>query len=280
MKHTGQAGDLASRGTGIARYTFPDGEPLDRVETEVLLSGPPCWFPGTMARVLFAATDGSLYRMSFEQPSGGSIAAEGRVPAPVALHWEVEGISEEDVFLADPIWPAGPQFRDTILVSLRQRELLEEGPLRRYCHSEVWWLRLDPSRSRIIAGGRVTRNGPGNPGETLASEFCPTVAIAPNGETLLGYLALTETEAQAQLMVASMEFDESEGTPTSAAPWVVAEKCFLITPVFSSGGRTITCLIKREDVIEQAIVVEFHIGVDDSMLASRRRESLVTQPSS
>src|SRR3954468_14182751 len=54
-----------SQDFGLARYTFPGGEMLDHASPEIVRVGPPCWFPGTRARILFVAGDGMLYHYAF-----------------------------------------------------------------------------------------------------------------------------------------------------------------------------------------------------------------------
>ncbi len=73
------------RSYGLARFTIPDGELLDHVPLDILPASRPCWFPGTTARVLFAAGDGRLYRYDF----GGEgcprpLAWRAEMPAPRA----------------------------------------------------------------------------------------------------------------------------------------------------------------------------------------------------
>lgn len=62
----------------LERASFPDGEVLDSIETEVFPSGSKvCWFPGTDARVLFIGGDKRLYQFAFEF-EGDARAGHGR----------------------------------------------------------------------------------------------------------------------------------------------------------------------------------------------------------
>ena len=51
---------------GLARFNFPDGKPLNRIPSEITPMSAPCWYPGTTAKILFAAGDGTLYRFDSE----------------------------------------------------------------------------------------------------------------------------------------------------------------------------------------------------------------------
>ena len=81
---------------GLARVSFPDGELLDLVATDVLPTSQPCWARGTRPRILFAAADGHLYQHDFdgeghaipgaERPHGAQFEGPSRLawhsPAP------------------------------------------------------------------------------------------------------------------------------------------------------------------------------------------------------
>src|SRR5947209_8169861 len=54
---SGSGTDRLSNGIGLGRFSCPEGRALDRVPVAAVPTGPPCWFPGTSARVLFAAGD-------------------------------------------------------------------------------------------------------------------------------------------------------------------------------------------------------------------------------
>src|SRR5206468_569384 len=72
---------------GLARYTLPSGRVLDRVPLDVVPASPPCWFPGFTARVLYAASDGLLYRLSFEGDTPRR--AGDPPPKPEPVEWRV-----------------------------------------------------------------------------------------------------------------------------------------------------------------------------------------------
>src|SRR5262245_44709162 len=110
------------RGHCLALYEFPGGAVLDRVETEHLPDGPPCWEPGTSARVVYAAGDGALYWHDFEgsDPSGANFRGGDSRPEPVA--WECPQPGLGSVRLADPAWPPESALGRRLLVSLQVLE--------------------------------------------------------------------------------------------------------------------------------------------------------------
>ncbi len=82
---------------GLCDLTFPGGEVLDRIETDVIPAGPPCWSPMNDSKLLFGATDGRLYSFQFEDPAEGDpkVSAADRRPKPVP--WRLAEPCAEDV---------------------------------------------------------------------------------------------------------------------------------------------------------------------------------------
>ncbi len=140
---------------GLARYSFPDGQVLDHVSTEIVPVGPPCWFPGDRARILFAGGDGELYHFAFE---ADSLAKEldpeaGRDERPIPLAWRCAKPGLGKVFLSDLTWPEDPRLMGYVVVSLRE-QAPESEALRSFTGTALWWLKLD------LRGDRDRRGRP------------------------------------------------------------------------------------------------------------------------
>jgi hypothetical protein len=56
------------RELSLVRMIQPGGAVVDQVSPAVYPSGPPSWYPGTIARVLYAGTDGRPFRLDIRKP--------------------------------------------------------------------------------------------------------------------------------------------------------------------------------------------------------------------
>ncbi len=237
----GQRGGSASENeSGLGRYTFPDGEALDRIPTDFLPMGLPCWFPDRSARVLFAAGDGKLYRVDFEEQPRRDGTSEG--PTPRALTWAhpPEGCQEFDV--RDPSWPTDPILAGGVLVSITNRVLIQGHQVQE--RPKLWWLRLNAAGTEIIASKRLTREGatPG-PAENR-DERLPTFGRSTTGEPLLAFLTREHHDEPWGLRVAPIRVDPVDGSPRASvlSAAVLAEDCTLFPPTFSTDGRWVVGL--------------------------------------
>lgn len=173
-----------SSGCGLALMSLPDGEILDRVSTDSLPLGFPCWEPGgTSDRVLFATCDGRLYLHEF----GATAGEPGRVgPAkePAPIRWGIARPGLGEVLLSDPSWVAVPGLGDLVLVSIRSLEPRHDGQ-GRYSLARLWWLRLGEDRRTIVAAGPLLDEAVASPGRDVR---CPSIVSREDGARLLAYL--------------------------------------------------------------------------------------------
>jgi hypothetical protein len=226
----GKPDDLVVGYLGLARYSYPDGAVLDRVETEILPFRAPCWYPGTGARVLFAAGDGRLYRFSFENAAIGRDTPMKR-PEPISVRPGI--LPVERLYLTSPTWPTDPRLGGRLLVALTH---LDELDANRMARSSIWWLQLNSAGNEVVEAARVTE-----PSDDLA-ELSPAVGVAADGTLHLAYLAQRQRVATWTLMVAPLHADPSTGElATRAAETVeLADGLGPETPVFSPDARIIT----------------------------------------
>lgn len=230
--------EATDRAYGLARITFPDGEVLDHIETDVVPVSSPCWYPGTGARVLFAAGDGKLYQCNFEPGDDGAAGSDRHVERPRPIAWNCEFPGGEGLYLAEPHWPTDPNFSRILFVSLRTsrriRGEMESTP------AQIWWLRLSEDGDSIEEAGRLF-NPPASQPE--ANERCPTVGRTPDGRPLLAYFR-KEGMQRANLYLIDIEFGPGMRHP-GPVPGVgtkIADACLPSPPVFSGDGRWITII--------------------------------------
>src|SRR5262249_28483870 len=93
--------DGGARGFGLARYSYPSGEVLDPLPVDVAPASPPAWFPDLSARLIYAGTDGRLYRIAFEDEAGRP-TGRGEALRPVPLSWQCATPGVGRVHVEDP----------------------------------------------------------------------------------------------------------------------------------------------------------------------------------
>lgn len=223
----GFEGDRVTQ-VGIARFSYPDGEPLDVIETEATPSGPPCWIPGTPARVLYAANDGALYRVDFELD--GRRAGVG--PEPVKLTWPERPEALRGALIRDPYQPVEPALHDTLVVSL-VRGVERDGHQTRA--SQLWWIRLNADRTTIVAAGPLLE-APLDAAAPLRRY--PVVVSGGRGMRHLVWLERRPPTSGWTLKAASLILD-SEGSPRCEidSSTDLADGLAPMTPLAAAGGR-------------------------------------------
>lgn len=227
------AGDRRSDGFDLARVTFPDGRVLDRVGLEAPPSGFPCWYPGTRARVLFCASDETLYRYDFEPPEGGATGVARDMGRPRPIRWGCIAPGGGAVRTTDPCWPTDPRFARIILVGLRLP--WPESGRARYSTSRIWWLRLNPRGDEIVEAGPILDVS----SDTEARS--PSVGPTADGGLALAYFT-SRNSASWDLRVSPLTFDESgRPRPLNELGPRLAGRCLATTPpTFSTDGRWLT----------------------------------------
>lgn len=236
---------------GLARFSFPDGRVLDRVPTETYPAGPPCWLPGVQARVLFAAGDGQLYRFSFESDFPTTSSEGLREPVdsePKVLTWACPKPEGCDVFIGDISWPEDPRMGGRLVVSLRVHERDEFGA-RRFSKTQLWWLKLNHSATRIIEAGPLINHDLKDSLTRSFDERSPTVAALPDGSLGLAYTRQTEFGLGWSVCLATLSTD-TEHRPVPA----IESKTRLVVPqsypaplAFSSNGKWLNALVGEKD---------------------------------
>ena len=226
------------RAYGLARISFPDGEVLDHIETDVVPVSNPCWYPGTGTKILFAAGDGKLYQCNFESGKDAVIGTDGRVDQPRPILWNCESSDGEGVYLAEPHLSLDPNFSHLLFVSLRSsRRILGELTS---TPAQIWWLRLGEDGGSIEGAGRLIEP-PAHGAE--ANERCPTLGRTPDGRPILAYYRKLGLN-RADLYFIDIELDPETRSPRpiTGVGTKIADDCLPNPPIFSGDGRWITII--------------------------------------
>jgi hypothetical protein len=222
---------------GLARLSYPDGEVIDRITTEVVPVSAPCWYPGTGSRVLFAAGDGRLYHYAFESHSWTTPDPGGpRQNEPSMLVWDCKLPGVGDVYLSDPHWSTETYSNRIVLVALR---LIEPNTGRQqFTRSQLWWLRLSGDGRAIVEAARLVEPAVG-PND--AEERCPSIGKTSDGRLVLAYLRKVGTSPwEMRVMPLALDATGDRPVTVTSVGKKIAEACLPFTPTFSSDGRQIS----------------------------------------
>ncbi len=230
----GKDGGIAS--LGLARYTFPGRQLLDRVPIDVIPSSHPCWYPGTAPTILFAATNGQLYRLAFAERRGSGVDTNPEASRPRRLVWRCPPPGAGETWICNPSWPAEPRLGGKVLVALRYREWANSAF--RFARSGLWWLQLGEGGTEIEAAARLT------PPDPDAEEHWPVLAANPDGGLTLAYLQRHDGRSGWRLRLAAVTIDRATGIPHAGRPLAVSpdQACLPPAPVFSPDGRWVLVL--------------------------------------
>jgi hypothetical protein len=239
----------------LVRLSQPGGRILDRADPEVYPSGPPCWAPGTAARVLFTGTDGRLFAWEFTGPREPEVGGE-RQPRPLVWLRGLPG--DEGVYLDDLCVLTDPGLVGRLLVTLRRVRGSVGGQLE---PTRLWWLELDSRSSAIVRAGQLRPEGGDRPG---LSERFPRVARTKDGRLILAYLLEGRHQAGWQLRVAPVAIDEETGDPTveTVGERTLAAGCLPTAPVFSADARWVSAVLRTDP--RPRPLHRFAVGMEES----------------
>jgi hypothetical protein len=225
-----------TRAWGLARFAYPGGEVLDRMETEILLVGMPCWYSGTASRILFAGGDGRFYQFRFSgiEQWGGSLGDDSG--GPEALAWSSEILPESRPVLFEPTWPADARFDRTVIVSAQTPP--PPGASVRGTN-KLWYVRLSADGMTIEQAAPLLDPVIAREEGIDFSERFPAVATTGDGGLVLAFFARREDSEQFRLRLARLTVDETTGLPRVDGTRTVtlAEDQALTNPEFSVDGR-------------------------------------------
>jgi hypothetical protein len=229
----------ASQGPGLALYAFPEGTALERITTDVAPTAPPCWVPGREASIVYAASDGRLYRLDFDA---------GRADRrPRLIRWAVPEPGDGPGQAFDPEWPADPRFARTFLVALATNNRPEST--QRLDPTALWWLRLDLAGTAIEAAGPVA--WPAGADATRDRRF-PVVVARPDGGLTLASLTGAGGDSGWRLEAVDVRVDPESGAVVPLGPSrTLAEDLCGNVPTPAPDGRSL--LVMRRDATARAV---------------------------
>ncbi len=245
-----------SHAFGLARYSFPDGRMLNQIATDVVPTGPPCWFPGTQARVVFAAGDGRLYRFGFEPavPTGATSESGQAVdPQPSALDWGCPKPGGGEVFIGDLAWPDAPQLGGRLVAALWITDHDMAGKVQ-FSRTQLWWLKLNHSATEIIAAGPLVNHDVSGPLAKQFDERSPTVSALPDGSLALAYTrhAAGKPGWSAHLAPLTITADHDLVPTLESRTRVAAAHCRSAPVAFSTDGRWLNVLVGETNSAESS----------------------------
>lgn len=189
---------------GLVRLRLPEGEVLERIETEAMPTGRAAWDPAGGDRVVFPSSTGRLYSYGF----GRGQAGEG--PTVAALEWRSAPPEGHEPFMLDPSWSQLPGSKRVLLVSMSpSKGRLPAGTSRPVA---PWWLELDEEGQAIVDAGPLF-----DPEDPVALDpRCrlrhPSV-IERDGRPRLLFLRYEPTQGGAAIYLADLEPDPATGRP-------------------------------------------------------------------
>ena len=209
---------------GLARGGFPSGNLIDAIELDAVMAGSPCWLPGARRRVVFPA-GGQLYLQEFpegfEEPSPPrKILADSAFP------------DADLVVFNDVLSPTIPEYGGRLLVSIRFKQY--EGKRATLSPSQIWSIKLDPSRAAMISAERML-----DASDAKLSDSLPNVVRTAEGRHVMAFLSRGKCQKDWTLMLAPVEFDALTRVPVAirAEAIKVADDCVFNRPEFSIDGR-------------------------------------------
>jgi hypothetical protein len=238
-----------SKDFGLARYAFPSGVMLDHVSTEIVPVGPPCWYPGIRARILFAAGDGMLYHFAFEpEPwlKGADPEAKGDLK-PKPLIWRCPKPGNGDIYISDAAWPDDSRLGGRLVVALREQQVLPNGR-RVFTRTRLWWVKLNVGGTEIVEVGRLLISD-GEGADFDHDQRAPTVGSLADGTLTVAYLRQRIGETGWEVRIAPIEFEEDHQDPRAfeARSLLLCPRGQPAPPTFSSDGRWLNVITGLEN---------------------------------
>lgn len=225
-------------GRGLARYSFPDGALLDRIQTDILPVGPPCWFPGTTLRVIFPAGDGQLYVTSF----GDESTQDGTTDQPRLLQWNVDSLEGQNFSVNELAWPREPEFHGKLIAMIALPDPINRT---RFLRPRPWWIELNASATAVVDAVPFVMDDGLFENCNLR---CPAVIATGPGELSLLLISRSENAKAWRAWAIPLNGEESDGSmcdlKTSEARLLV-EGCVPSIPAISEDHRWLACLADR-----------------------------------
>ncbi|MHB1559529.1 MAG: hypothetical protein ACYC61_18945 [Isosphaeraceae bacterium] len=205
---------------GWGLFRLSDGVVAARVATDVLPSGRPCWVAGRAPTILYPAADGRIHRCCLDvvseaaHPSDPDAPHGQRLASSGPLAWGIEPPGVGEVLLDEPSWSDDPRLRRWVFATLRPQ--VYRGRKVAYGPPQIWWLELSDDGRGIVAAGRVAGTAGSGEGDAAKIwERSPALAVTPDGEPRLVYLARCGDAGAWGLRSGVLRLDPRTRRPTS-----------------------------------------------------------------
>ncbi len=277
---SGMARERLCDGSGLGVVALETGELLNEFDMEQgpVISGRPCWIPGTSDRIIYPAGDGNLYvRDLYEDNTEGSAgrAENARTNSSRFAHplvWQCERPIEGPFHLSDPILPINPEFGGRMIVTLTPTRSL--GKKQSSHPSELWSLKFDRETLGILEATRLTEPELAN---DRVDERLANLTVSSEGQPVIAFLKRTKGEQPWRLKFATVSIDVKTGRlSTKRADEMELSKDHAVTiPCFSPDGRWIyaisRCSKPSESVTKIALneAVATGSGTGGQLLSAR-----------
>ena len=236
---------------GLGRYSYPDGVVLDQIPCDIVPVSPPCWYPGTQARILFAGGDGQLHQFAFEKDNSLKIRSELDLTTdsePTNVIWDCPRPGSGDVFIGDVSGPTDPRLAGRLLVSMRLQERQKSGELQ-FTRAKLWWLKLDAAGNKIVAAGPLIDHDQQTDRTENYDERCPVLGTLADGSLALAYARQPDDHQGWSVFLGRTEInDRGDLIPTRKSQTrqldVLSQP---VSPVFSGDGRWLSVLVGRQE---------------------------------
>lgn len=200
---------------GLGRFSFPDGSPIDRIETSILPSSPPVWTGGSLPQILFCATNGKLFRCSLVEDETRRSALQ----QPVEVAWRVENNSSPPLVFEELARDSDNALAQVVIAAVRvQATSHADGACP---ESRIWWLRFNADFTCVEAAGPLTTHAPHltattpgiNSGRSCEEERFPTLGRTRDNRPCLAYLTRKPSDQNWTLRAALIEWNARENSP-------------------------------------------------------------------
>jgi hypothetical protein len=198
---------------GLARYSLPSGRVLNKIALDSVPESHPCWLPGNSTHLIYAAGDGLLYQIEFEDDPDGE--SEGNDPRPRRIVWECPQPGP-NLMIRDPVLSLDPRMKNRLIVSMSYRGKVGDN---RLIPTRLWWLELSSDGSSVVSAGPLapakSASGVQDESRLGSEERCPNLAVTPDHELILVYLWQPVNGSRWQLRLAPVTFDKRSGNPVA-----------------------------------------------------------------
>jgi hypothetical protein len=249
--------------TGLARIASPSGDLLDFVETESLPISPPCWLPGTRARVVYAAADGQLYFHEFESKVRKGQRSSDLDNQPKRLRWSCDRPEDLKGMICDPYLAPYRTMDRFLFVSFREYDT--EGRGIEHLNGRLWWLRLSSDGTAIEAAGTVFDKL-----NVQDEQRAPVIGKSPNGGFVMAFLRRIEA-GNWELRSVPIGIDVTTNRPMVYPEYEerLLADCRPCPPIFSADGRSVFVVQHDLESIASLLRVPLESSLKRGILGSR-----------